>query len=201
MDESFMDEIEFSDGERSRDQLQGAIDQQAYDCACKYLACYNVNHHTGNHAFYERVLEKEGKHLLGEDRWLKLLHDLNAQPDEWEDIKTVIPQYILDGDIPQYIDHEIKSKSGWLTTKGEYYPCGYCEHSETAYALLNKEYKQHFDHERLAQQLGWIKVVGGNQHPFYILKVPTQKQLDFLFDYCEKHDMDYESTIEKWALY
>lgn len=81
-----------------------------------------------------------------------------------------------------------KSPCGWLLPNGDYYPCMYGHHLYTL-SCLDKDEK---DVEKT-----WIKVqrsiTGSVDLVFYFcqLKKVTQRQMDFIWDYCQHHGLEY----------
>lgn len=87
-------------------------------------------------------------------------------------------------------DSTVSADDGWITPDGKFYPCGYMEHVWLA-DKLGKE-------EREAEKAGWVKISHGLEGKLYIHKgerEPTQKQLDTLFDWCQKHKV----VLPDWA--
>lgn len=76
-------------------------------------------------------------------------------------------------------DREITSRCGWLTPKGEFYPCGWAMHSCFAHEHFNVD-------ERELDKLGWIKITAGEvlSHTRRI----TQRQLDMLWDWSQENN-------------
>lgn len=97
-------------------------------------------------------------------------------------------------------DQTMKSNSGWLTNKGDFYVCKYMEHIGLAYNLLKDELGENANHEEVAENRGWVKITGRTDIPFiksYHKKL-TKKQKDKLFDYCEVHNIDYKEKVENY---
>lgn len=99
------------------------------------------------------------------------------------------------GKAPQ-IDDKMQSINGWLLPDGRYYACGGMEHVGTAAELMRGKITDSQDPEKIAEGLGWIKLVK-SVTGFHCLwqKKPTKKQLTKLFDYAQKHGRDYEEMI------
>lgn len=87
-------------------------------------------------------------------------------------------------------DYKLNAEDGWVLPDGKFYPCGYMEHIWLA-GRLGKE-------EREAEKAGWIKISHGLSGELYIHKhvdSPTQKQINTVFDWCEKH----KAKLPDWA--
>lgn len=87
-------------------------------------------------------------------------------------------------------DQTFSIPTGWILPNGKFYGCGWMDHGYISYevAKLNPE---------KAQKKGWIKITHPLNQPkdlkiYYGDKEPTQKQLDTLFDWQQKH----QGTIE-----
>jgi hypothetical protein len=97
------------------------------------------------------------------------------------------------------IDSDMASVSGWLLPNGNYYGCGSMEHIGLATNLM-----EHLNisvpdsnHERHAEDLGWIKI-SKSVTGFHVIskKKVNKKQLNRLWDYSVKHNRDYEELIQ-----
>ena len=91
-----------------------------------------------------------------------------------------------------YIPNYLKSENtGWLTPSGDFYPCDYMEHLNTAYELFGT-----YDTEMLAKQ-GIVHVFWNTitNHIDYYIAIPlTDAQINWL----ELHDIDiYEEDRGK----
>lgn len=98
--------------------------------------------------------------------------------DEKKPVKRKLPEY----------GREISGPNGWLLPDGKFYPCGFQGHIETAYRLGYEE--------REAEKLGWIKI---SSQVIQASEIdPSQKQIDLIFDYCQKlgKGMPYWMTKE-----
>jgi len=83
------------------------------------------------------------------------------------------------------IDHH----SGWLSTEGRFYSCGWMEHLW----LLSRLGQDDLE----AEKVGWIKISGQYAWSHYHLhgtgRKPTQRQIDMVFDWCveNQHDLPH----------
>ena len=77
-------------------------------------------------------------------------------------------------------NQDTSAQHGWLAPTGEFYPCRYWQHVALIDSLGLKE--------REAEKLGWIKLTNSRLIPgerWYVgEKKPTQKQIDFVWDWC-----------------
>jgi len=101
------------------------------------------------------------------------------------------------------LDSKMESANGWLLPNGNYYGCGVMEHVGLAENLMEhlKISVPDSNHERHAEDLGWIKI-SKSSTGFYIIskKKPTQKQQNKLWDYCQKHNRDYDEYVSRLLL-
>lgn len=98
---------------------------------------------------------------------------------------------------------DMSSQNGWILPDGTYYGCGAMEHVGLAANILAMKGLEDNDQdsEKTAENLGWIKIARA-AFGFHIIgrKAPTRKQKDAIFDYCEYHKRDYETTLEELSL-
>lgn len=81
---------------------------------------------------------------------------------------------------PPRPERSITTDTGWLAPDGKYYPCDYGQHDVWAYRLG-------FEEERQLEKLGWVKVQRGSFYRNLLGRgEPTQRQVDMVFDYCQK---------------
>lgn len=87
-------------------------------------------------------------------------------------------------------DTELESKAGWILPNGKFYACLTAMEHVWLASQFGKTEKQ-------AEDAGWIKINHGLLNDTNILhfKPPTQKQLNTLFDWCEKHKV----SMPEWA--
>lgn len=87
-------------------------------------------------------------------------------------------------------DVEMKSPSGWLLPDGKYYACGYMEHIGLAIELAQLDGDEPLDQ-------GWVMVRPGWLHSH---KPPTQRQIDALFDWAQRHNKShaYDAFMHEW---
>jgi hypothetical protein len=81
---------------------------------------------------------------------------------------------------------DVRFWNGWLSPTGVFYNCGTWEHSTKARKLAGQEvkkYKGYYDGEQALEKLGWLKVSGGRWYSSNIRPM-SQKQMDFVFDWC-----------------
>ncbi len=101
-------------------------------------------------------------------------------------------------------EHTLNTNNGWLSPEGKLIPCKVAEHlslskklSEYFYHINIKEVQRkglHFDPMKFLKKQGWIKLltwdVDHQKFPGYKWRwlpedaVPTQKQIDTIFDWC-----------------
>ena len=87
-------------------------------------------------------------------------------------------------------DTKLEANAGWILPNGKFYAClTAMEHVWLA--------SQFGLSEKAAEQSGWIKINHGllNETNILHFKPPTQKQLDALFDWCQKHKI----ALPDWA--
>lgn len=101
-------------------------------------------------------------------------------------------QRVLDKRSTPAPDPNCESEDGWILPDGKFYGCGYMEHIWLA-DRLGKEEKE-------AEKAGWIKISHGVDGRLYIQRLdtarePTQKQIDTMFTWCEKH----KAKLPDWA--
>lgn len=128
-------------------------------------------------------------------------------------IKNLILDNLHD---PKCVDVSVYNKpNGWISPNGDYYGFDGAKHTTAAayigIYILNKDqsdlrppgkfFKDSFDSYLLRN--GWLEIKdiswlsGGNVHPeLFHGKELTQKQLDFLFSYCETFNLDYKELTE-----
>lgn len=82
------------------------------------------------------------------------------------------------------IDVNLESLYGWLLPDGKFYPCNWQDHIWLA-GKLGKSEKQ-------AEYEGWIKFTKSGIY-YLAQEKPTQKQMDVVFEWCNKHD-----EVETW---
>lgn len=88
-------------------------------------------------------------------------------------------------------ESSLKSEDGWIIPDGKFYPCRYMEHIWLADKIAGVE-------EKDAEKRGWIKIsnaIGMGLHIYKGDREPTQRQLNTLFDWCEKH----KHPLPAWA--
>ena len=171
----------------------------------------------------EQVLPQPLKEMEGIDKALEILsrkeleHGLDEtakQNKEWllarkmEAIRTRDPlEYLKEQDAmwdrpcPER-DSKLEGGDGWILPNGHFYACGHMEHIWLATVLLEKQgYSEVVtgNAERTAEKLGWCKISHGEDRQLYIHndKKNTQKQRDTLFDWCEKHGVDYNKYVDE----
>lgn len=93
---------------------------------------------------------------------------------------------------------DMSSRSGWLLPTGKYYGCGPMEHIGVATQLLEKKYSNRGDMEKVAEELGWVKLAYGvTGFHVHCDRKPTQKQLTKLWDYAQFHEQDYQGLLAR----
>lgn len=120
--------------------------------------------------------------------------------------------YIIDnsGEIPDLIESkEIpKEKNAWVSPQGDLYTFEMARHLINATYLAifklglepkdlrkGEYFKESFDSRLLS--LGWIEIKDSSwfdeslKTQFFSNKKATQKQMDIIFDFCEKHKITY----------
>lgn len=117
-----------------------------------------------------------------------------------------IGEAALSGDVSAYIaaqiameekscpppDTKLEARDGWILPDGKFYPCGYMEHIWLADKLGKSEPE--------AEKLGWVKIHHALDGGLYITineKRFTQKQQNTLFDWCQKHGIDYDKYVKE----
>jgi len=83
---------------------------------------------------------------------------------------------------------EIDTHDGWLSPDGKFYACLYGEHISKAASLVYfLDGRRDFNAERTLEETGWVKVATGRLFWDYgNHNVPTQRQYDAVFDWCQK---------------
>ena len=112
---------------------------------------------------------------------------------------------------------EIKSKNGWISPKGKFFPCGHMCHEEQSYKILDDHYNGS-SYEALVEydgggialhKLGWVKlstwkgeetkVFGNcfsNDHRLDTLEPSlTQEQKNFLKECCLWNEFEYKNLF------
>lgn len=100
------------------------------------------------------------------------------------------------------IDEKLNSKFGWLSPKGDFYPCSFRGHYDLSYRILKGILKiEPSNAERELEELGYIKFSEDifSEKPFiYGTKKPTQAQKDITWDWCQKHKEKYPEYFEDY---
>ncbi len=122
-------------------------------------------------------------------------------PDACDDEDDVIPETELEdeepAEPPPQPDLTMEADTGWLSPEGKLYPCDYWGHSDLAHRL-KLSWRGH-----IHGVSGWIHVQDGhfrNPSPWHTDDEPsvdaTQAQIDFIFDWCQKHGKE----MPAWAM-
>lgn len=91
---------------------------------------------------------------------------------------------------------DMSSRSGWLLLDGRYYGCETMEHIGLAEQLLKSQCRNPADAEKVAEDLGWIKIAWGITGLRVCgKKVPTTNQINKLWDYARFHNQDYDALV------
>jgi hypothetical protein len=114
------------------------------------------------------------------------------------DLLTKVPNPVQLGNDPEpskrpdpIEDKELKSESGWITEDGRFFGCAYMEHDAIA---------QDMGFEVKDVESRWIRISKGfgsvGRSPFMHQGIqPSQRQLDVLFDWCQKHNETFPTDI------
>jgi hypothetical protein len=108
----------------------------------------------------------------------ELLHNAKIQK-EIEVEEYVQHQLELDKKPLPAIDTTLESIYGWLLPTGDFYPCEWQDHIWLAGKLGKSEHQAEYE--------GWIKFTKSGIY-YLAVDMPTQKQIDMIFEWCKKHD-------------
>jgi hypothetical protein len=106
------------------------------------------------------------------------------------------------------IDSALISKFGWISPTGDFYGCLYAGHIELADDIVhtvlmqldfvNNNQSMNNNAELALEKSGWIKIGGLGNSSFFLhddSSEPTQSQHDTVFDWCQKHKVDFPDYI------
>lgn len=89
------------------------------------------------------------------------------------------------------IPHDIKDtqcNSGWLSPRGEWYPCEPFGHISLVFDLYESKVIEEDDEDTM-EKCGWTKIKGGRVFYFSDRK-PTEAIITALFDYMDSRNLD-----------
>jgi len=100
-------------------------------------------------------------------------------------------------------DKYFENNIGWILKDGRFFGCKYMHHKSLAFRIFTKilnmsEEDMTQDFEIKAENMGWVKIqtsliFNNNEPTFYMgmMKKPTQRQLDTIHDFCQKHKVNF----------
>lgn len=85
---------------------------------------------------------------------------------------------------------------GWLSPEGDYWPCKPQGHLNLADYITNRD---DYKGEKLLESRGWVKVSMNKWFGDGSLRL-TQKQMDFIFDWCRLNGVKYPPECIQYVI-
>jgi hypothetical protein len=93
----------------------------------------------------------------------------------------------------------IQQSAGWLSPKGEFFPCLYFEHDQFARSLA-AIYHDSLEGTITLEKEGWFRIYDNGHYGRADGTIPTKKQLETIQDILSSpnHDPDYKENLSFW---